>query len=106
MTILRLISILFIIVAVMLLGADVVSALEQTDEMIPRSLNHILVLCGFDAMEWFAQNLPLQFAHFCITVVSWPGWAVIGVPGVVLGLLTAGRTERRPPPKPLPPIHR
>ena len=75
MTILRLISILFIIVAVMLLGADVVSALEQTDEMIPRSLNHILVLCGFDAMEWFAQNLPLQFAHFCITVVSWPGWA-------------------------------
>jgi hypothetical protein len=105
MTILRLISILLIIFAVMLLGADVVSALEQTDEMIPRSLNHILMICGFDAAEWFAQNLPLQFAHVCITVVSWPGWAVIGVPAVVLRLLTAGRTERRPP-KPLPPIHR
>src|SRR6266567_8299642 len=105
MTILRLISILFIIVAVMLLGADVVSALEETDEMIPRSLNHILVLCGFDAMEWLAQNLPLQFAQLCITVVSWAGWAVIGVRGVVLGLPTAGRTKHRPP-KPLPPIHR
>ena len=105
MTILRLISILLIIVAVMLLGADVVSALEQTEEMIPRSLNHILMISGFDAAEWFAQNLPLQFGHLCIIVVSWPGWAVIGVPGLVLGLITAGRTENRPP-KPLPPIHR
>ena len=102
----RFFGVLLIIVSLMLLGADVVSALEHSDAMIPRSLNQILVLFGFDAMEWFAQNLPLQFAHFCITVVSWPGWAVIGVPGVVLGLLTAGRTERRPPPKPLPPIHR
>jgi len=105
MVILRLISVFLIIVALMLLGADVVSALEHTDGMIPRSLNQILMLFGVDAAEWFAQNVPLQFAHLCITVVSWPGWAVIGVPGVVLGLLSAGRAERRPP-KPLPPIHR
>ena len=106
MVIFRLISVFLIIVSLMLFGADVVSALEQTDEMIPRSLNHILVLCGFDAMEWLALNLPPQFAQICITVVSWPGWAVIALPGVVLGLVTAGRAQRRPPPKPLPPIHR
>ena len=105
MAILRLISVVLIIVALMLLGADVVTALEHTDGMIPRSLNQILMLFGFDAAEWLAQNLPLQFAQICIAVVSWPGWAVIGVPGVVLGLLTAGRGGRRPP-KPAPPIHR
>ena len=105
MVIFRLFSVFLIIVALMLLGADVVSALEHTDAMIPRSLNQILMLFDFDAAEWLAQNLPLQFAQLCITIVSWPGWALIGVPGVVLGLLTAGRTERRPP-KPLPPIHR
>jgi hypothetical protein len=105
MVILRLISIFFIIVALMLFGADVVSALEQTDEMIPRSLAHILMLFGFDAAEWFARNLPPPIAAIGVTLVSWPGWAVIVVPGVVGGLLAAGRSERRPP-KPLPPIHR
>src|SRR5437764_14195762 len=101
----RFLGILLIIVSLMLLGADVVSALEHSDAMIPRSLNQILVLFGFDAMEWLAQNLPVQFAQACITVVSWPGWAVMGIPGVVFGLLAASRTDRRPP-KPLPPIDR
>ena len=105
MVIFRLISVFLIVAALMLLGADVVTALEHTDGMIPRSLNQILMLFGFDLAEWLAQTLPLEFAHLCITVVSWPGWAVIGVPGVVLGLLTAGRRDRRPP-KPAPPIHR
>ena len=105
MVIFRLISVFLIVAALMLLGADVVTALEHTDGMIPRSLNQILMLFGFDLAEWLAQTLPLQFAKLCITIVSWPGWAVIGVPGVVLGLLTAGRGGRRPA-KPAPPIHR
>ena len=105
MAIFRLISFLLIIVTVMLLGADVVTALEHTGGMIPRSLNQILMLFGSDLAGWLAQTLPLQYAKPCITIVSWPGWAVIGVPGVILGLLTAGRGERRPP-KPAPPIHR
>ena len=105
MVIFRLISVFLIVAALMLLGADMVTALEHTDGMIPRSLNQILILFGFDLAAWLAQTLPLQFAELCVTIVSWPGWAVIGVPGLVLGLLTAGRGDRRPP-KPTPPIHR
>jgi hypothetical protein len=107
MAILRVISVLLIVVALMLLGADVVSSLEKTDGTVIRSLGHILMLFGFDAAQWFAQKLPPQFAQICIAIVSGPGWAVIGLPGLLLGLLSAGRSKRRPHlPPPLPPIHR
>ena len=107
MAILRVTSVFLIVIALMLLGADVVSSLEQTGGTVVRSFNHILMLCGFDAGLWFAQNLPPQVANICIDIFSGPGWAVIGVSGTLLGLVTVGRSERRPPlPPPLPPIHR
>ena len=107
MAILRVISVFLIVIALMLLGADVVSSLEQTGGTVVRSFNHILMLCGFDAGLWFVQNLPPQIAEICIGIFSGPGWAVIGVSGTVLGLLTAGRSDRHPTvPPPLPPIHR
>ena len=107
MQILRVTSVFLIVIAMMLLGADVVSSLEQTGGTVVRSFNHILMLCGFDAGSWFMQNLPAQFAEICIAIFSWPGWAVIGVLGTLLGLLTAGGSHRRPSsPPPLPPIHR
>src|SRR5258706_7311955 len=107
MAILRATSVFLIVIAMMLLGADVVSSLEQRGGTVVRSFIHILMLCGFDAGLWFAQNLPPQIAEICIGIFSVPGWAVIGVLGTVLGLLTAGGSERRPPvPPPLPPIHR
>ena|SRR5882672_6169502 len=108
MAILRVISVLLIVIALMLLGADVVSSLEQTSGTVVRSLDRILLLVGFDAELWFAQKLPPQFAQICIAIVSGPGWAVIGLPGALLGLASLGRSERRRPPSPphLPPIHR
>jgi hypothetical protein len=107
MQILRVTSVFLIVIAMMLLGADVVSSLEQTGGMVVRSFNHILMLCGFDAGLWFAQNLPPQFADVCISIISWPGWAVIGILGTLLGLVSAGGSDRRPPvPPPPPPIHR
>src|SRR5258705_8760138 len=109
MVILRVISVLLIVLALMLLGADVVSSLEQSGGgTVLRSFSRILMFFGFDAEQWFAQHLPPQFVQICISIVSGPGWAVVGMPGVLLGLLSAGRSGRRPPPKPpaLPPVHR
>jgi hypothetical protein len=109
MVILRVISVLLIVIALMLLGADVVSSLEQSGGgTVLRSFSRILMLFGFDAEQWLAQHLPPQFVQICIRIISGPGWVVVGVPGALLGLLSAGRSERRPPPKPpaLPPIHR
>ena len=109
MAILRVISVFLIVIALMLLGADVVSTLEQTGGgTVMRSFDRILMLFGFDAGLWFAQKLPPQFAQVCIAIVSAPGWAVTGVPGALLGFVSAGRSERRSPPKPppQPPIQR
>ena len=107
MQILRVTSFFLIVIAMMLLGADVVSSMEQTGGTVVRSFNHILMLCGFDAGLWFVQNLPPQVAEICIDVLLVPGWAVIGLSGTFLGLLTAVRSDRRPSlPPPLPPIHR
>jgi len=107
MQILRVTSVFLIVIAMMLLGADVVSSLEQTSGTVMRSFNHILLLFGFDAGLWFAQNLPPQVADVCVSIFSWPGWAVIGILGTLLGLVSAGGSDRRPPvPPPLPPIHR
>ena len=107
MQILRVTSVFLIVIAMMLLGADVVSSMEQAGGTVVRSFNHILMLFGFDAGLWFVQNLSPQFADVCIGIFSLPGWAVIGVLGTLLGLLTAGWSDRRPPlPPPLPPIHR
>jgi hypothetical protein len=108
MAIFRVLSVLLIVIALMLLGADLVSSLEQTDgATVVRSFSHILMLCGFDAELWFAQILPPQFAQIGIGIVSMPGWAVIGLPGALLGLASARRSARRPPvPPSLPPIHR
>ena len=107
MAILRVISVFLIVIALMLLGADVVSSLEQSGGTVVRSFNHILMLCGFDAEVWFVQNLPPQVAEICTDIFSAPAWVVIGGLGTLLGLISAGRSGRssRLPP-PLPPIHR
>ncbi len=107
MAILRVISVFLIVIALMLLGADVVSSLEQSGGTVVRSFNHILMLFGFDAGLWFMQNLPPQIAEICTDIFLGPAWVVIGGLGTLLGLISAGRSERssRLPP-PLPPIHR
>src|SRR5882672_2996306 len=97
MAILRVTSVFLIVIALMLLGADVVSSLEQSGGTVVRSFNHILQLCGFDADLWFTETLPPQIADICIDIFSGPSWAVIGVLGTVHGLLTAGGSDRRPP---------
>src|ERR1700704_3664456 len=105
MAILRVTSVFLIVIALMLLGADVVSSLEQAGETVVRSFNHILVLCGFDAGLWFVQNLPPQIAKTCMGIFWAPGGAVIGVSGTFLALLPAARSKRRPPvPTPSQPI--
>jgi len=107
MAILRVTSVFLIVIALMLLGADVVSSLEQSGGTVVRSFSHILMLCGFDADRWFTETLPPQAAEICIDIFSGPGWAVIGVLGTLLGVMTAGGSQRRPPVPPhLPPIHR
>ena len=105
MALLRFLSLILIVVALMLLGADVVSSLEKGGEPIVRSLSQILRLLGFDANLWFQQALLPAFASACIAVFSLPGWAVLGIPGAVFGLMSIAR-RRPPPPAASPPVER
>ena len=95
MIVLRLLGLFLIVLALMLLGADVVSTLEKNGDIVIRSLDQILLLLGIDSVPWFQRSLGAQFARVVAVVFSWPGWAVLGVPGVLLGMLAAAPRERR-----------
>jgi hypothetical protein len=101
MIIFRLLGLMLIVLALMLLGADVVSTLEKSGETVIRSFEQILLLLGVDALPWFERTLGPQFAQGMAIIFSWPAWAVLGVPGAALGMLAAGPRQRRtlrPPP--------
>jgi len=106
MVIFRLIGFLLIVFALMLLGADVVSTLEKQGETIIRSLDQILLLFGADATPWLERTLPPQAANGALVLLSWPGWAVLGIPGAVLGMIASGPRKKRYTPPPAPPISR
>ena len=108
MVIFRLFSVVLVVLALMLLGADVVSTLEKNGEAVIRSLDQILLLMRVDATPWLQQKLPPQAANVGVAILSWPGWAVLGVPGTLLGMLTgvAPWERRRVPPPPSAPINR
>ena len=100
MIVLRLLGLLLIVLALMLLGADVVSTLEKNGDIVIRSFDQILMLFGIDAVPWSQRSLGPLFARVVAIVFSWPGWAVLGLPGILLGMLAAvphARRSRRPP---------
>jgi len=106
MAFIRFISLVLIVISLMLLGADVVSTLERNGETFVRSFDHILMVAGVDAKPWLQQKLPPELANALIVAMAWPGWAVLGIPGTIFGLLTSGPRGRRaplPPPAPPPP---
>jgi hypothetical protein len=103
MLIFRVIGLFLIVVALMLLGADVVSTLENNAGTTIRSFAQILALFGADTNTWVERSPPL-IAGVLAAVFSWPGWAVVGIPGVLFGMMggSARKKHRAPPPPPPP----
>jgi len=106
MALLRFFSLALIVLALMLLGADVVSTLEQGGMTVVRSFAQVLKLVGIDAMKALPADAPPQVVAAWTTVFSWPGWAVIGVPGALLGIVASGPRKSPPSPPHPPPIVR
>lgn len=106
MALLRFVSLVLIVIALMLLGADVVTTLEQGGQTMVRSFAQVLKLLGIDAMNAPPQDAAPQFLALWSAVLSWPGWAVIGVPGALLGIVASGPRKGPPPPPAPPPIVR
>jgi hypothetical protein len=101
MIILRLFGLLLIVVALMLLGADVVSTLEKSGATVIRSFGEVLLLLRIDAIPWCEEMLGVRLAQGIGIILSWPSWAVLGVPGAVLGMLASGPRQRSVAPPPL-----
>src|SRR5262249_39877898 len=91
----RMIRSALIILAIMLAGADIVSTLESRGTVV-RSLDHILMLFGYDPKPWIQSISIKSVAEFALTTQSWPGWAFLAVVGVLIHTLIAlGHSRRR-----------
>jgi hypothetical protein len=94
--VLRLISLILVVSALMLLGADAVSSLENGGKIVVRSLDQVLALFDKPGVEafhaWLGRHLPAVLAHGIDAIFTLPGWAATGVPGIVLAFLFGRRT--------------
>ncbi|MEI9931287.1 MAG: hypothetical protein WDM89_12285 [Rhizomicrobium sp.] len=91
---LRLISLVLISLALMLLGADLVTSLDMGGEITVRSVEQVWRLFSVNGVahfrDWALHHWPPFALHAFDVVLTLPGWAVTGVPGVILNFL-AGR---------------
>jgi hypothetical protein len=88
MFVFRFFSVVLIIFGLMWIGADVVTILEKNGMLAFRSFAQILMLFHVDAKDWVDMNAPPQLAALLDLVISWPGWAVLGGPGLLIAMIT------------------
>ncbi len=86
----RLVSLILIVAALLLLGADAISSLERGGELVVRSLGtiwglfHPASLDGFKS--WMQNHLP-GMAQGVYSFLALPGWAATGVLGVIFAFI-------------------
>ena len=86
----RLVSLLLIVIALMLLGADAVTSLEKGGEVTVRSLGTVWALLNQGSLDGFKswlQNHAAFMAPFIYSFLATPGWGVTGVIGVILAFI-------------------
>ena len=92
--VLRLLSLLLIVAALMLLGADLITTLESRHFTV-RSLSvawGLLDKGGPEAfLAWADRVLPAMIAGWLKTILGLYSWAVLGLIGVVLAFLFGRR---------------
>lgn len=95
LVVLRLISLLLVVAALMLLGADAITSLEKGGEITVRSIGQIWGLLdktGPDHFKaWLEHSLPSPMPGWFAAIMALPGWS-IGVIGVILAFLFGRRS--------------
>jgi len=90
----RLISLILIVIALMLLGADVVTSLEKGGDLTVRSLDTVWAILDPQSLTDFKVWLH-DHARFAAQPVysflSSPGWGITGVIGVILAFIFGKR---------------
>ncbi len=91
---LRLISLILIVAALLFLGADAVTSLERGGELTVRSLDAIWATLdphGLEAFKSWVQNHAAFMAQGIYSSLALPAWAVTGVIGVILAFVFGRR---------------
>jgi hypothetical protein len=92
----RLVSLVLILIGLMLLGADLISTLEQGGAVVIRSLDHVWTVADRGSIDgfksWLEHHAPGAVTHGIESFLATPGWALFGVVGVVLAFLFGRRT--------------
>jgi len=92
--VMRLISLILIVTALMLLGADAVTSLERGGELTVRSLGTIWGVIHPASLNLFknwVQNHAVFMAQGVYSSLALPGWAATGVLGVILAFVFGRR---------------
>ena len=88
--VMRLVSLVLIVIALMLLGADAVTSLEKGGEITVRSLDAVWAILNNDGLlrfkDWVQHYLPF-LAQGIYQALALPGWALTGVIGVILAFI-------------------
>lgn len=91
---LRLVSLILIVIALMLLGADALTSLEKGGALTVRSLDTVWAILDPHSLTLFKVWLH-DHARFAAQPVysflSSPGWGVTGVVGVILAFVSGKR---------------
>jgi len=90
----RLISLILIVAALLFLGADAVSSLERGGELTVRSLDTIWGMLephSLHAFKSWVQNNAASAAQGVYSSLALPAWAATGVLGVILAFVFGRR---------------
>ena len=93
LVLLRLISLILVVSAIMLIGADIVTSLEHGGKIMVRSLDQVIGLFGMGGFDaWSAAHLPGFLDGFIKLLLGCWSWAVLGIPGILLAFIFGRRT--------------
>jgi len=104
MFIFRWLSVVLIVLAVMLLGADLVGTLEK-HILIVRSLQDVVLLFSYNMKDTLIANAPQQIVVVGLKIIESPGWLVFAIVSFLLAIIAPSPKVVRPLPPP-PPIPR
>ena len=96
---LRFVSLVLLMIALMLLGADAVTSLESGGQVTVHSIDQVWTLLGARSLGGFkallAHSLPSPVPGWIYTVLALPAWALSGVLGVVLAFVFGRHAPER-----------
>jgi hypothetical protein len=88
---LRFVSLVLVVVALLLLGADLITSLDKGGQVTVRSVDQVWAVLGPSSIgafkAWLEHSLPAPIPRWTYSVLALPAWALSGVLGVVLAFL-------------------